>query len=322
MDSSEGQTSVQPTPDYGSLGPSSDLAGKDPITPQPGTWRILAALLLGALLAVPFGTGRMRGAWAGLSKLLRSQGGVERGSSSASSDRQVSRTRPQHQAELLLQQAINGDVSANDLIASGVDGWHGRLQLTPKLNSLIDTALNAGDLRVRVSGIEVDLAAVAVAKTPESADQLMQQAASGPQNQRVWALWTLGLLANRGIERERVSQFLIEQLQDSNPEIRRWTVEGLSYVGSDETIEPLLRTLHSDSSPNVRERAACALAQSGMLSHEQRQTVVPTLLNFAEDSALDRPTHAWVYHALRDITAQSLPDDVAAWRSWYNAKQN
>jgi hypothetical protein len=264
MDYPGDQKPIQPTPDYGSLGPRSDLPAKDPITPPPGNWRILAALLIGALLAVPFGTGKMRGAGEAIFKFLMSQGGIERGSSSAF-DRQTSkagRTRSQHQAELLLQQAVNGDTNANDVIASEVESWRGRLQLTPKLNSLIDTALNAGDPRVRVSGIEADLAAVALAKTPESADRLIAQAASGPQDQRIWALWTLGLLGNRDVERKRISQFLIDQLHDPNPAIRQWTVEGLSYLGTDETIDPLLRTLHDDVSPTVRERAACALARS------------------------------------------------------------
>jgi hypothetical protein len=68
----------------------------------------------------------------------------------------------------------------------------------------------------------------------------------------------------------------------------------------------------------IRERAACGLAQSGMLSQEQRRSAVPKLLDFADDPALDAQTHEWVFQALRDITGKSLPRDPAAWRSWYN----
>ena len=33
----------------------------------------------------------------------------------------------------------------------------------------------------------------------------------------------------------------------------------------------------------VRERAACSLAESGMLSHEQRLAAVPQLINYSDD---------------------------------------
>ena len=131
-------------------------------------------------------------------------------------------------------------------------------------------------------------------------------------------MWTVGLLGNRGVEPERVNQALVAQLQDSNPEIRHWAVEGLAYLGTNETIAPLLQIFHDDTSPMVRERAACSLAQSGMLTQEQRRSVIPQLLNYADDGALDAQTHTWVYQALRDITGQNLPNESAAWRSWYS----
>jgi hypothetical protein len=96
-------------------------------------------------------------------------------------------------------------------------------------------------------------------------------------------------------------------------------VEGLAYLGTDEIIAPLLQVFHDDPSPMIRERAACGLAQSGMLSEKQRRSAVPRLLDFADDAALDPDTHKWVFQALRDITGQNLPHDSAAWRSWYNS---
>ena len=100
--------------------------------------------------------------------------------------------------------------------------------------------------------------------------------------------------------------------------MRYWAVEGLAYLGTDETIEPLLRVFHDDPSPMIRERAACSLAQSGMLNKKQRMTAVPTLLDYAGDMSLDEETRGWVFQALRDITGQALPRDVAAWRQWYD----
>jgi len=67
----------------------------------------------------------------------------------------------------------------------------------------------------------------------------------------------------------------------------------------------------------VRERAACSLAQSGMLTKEQRMTAVPTLLNYMDDPSLDATTHGWVFQALRDITGACLGSDHASWRSWW-----
>jgi HEAT repeat protein len=101
--------------------------------------------------------------------------------------------------------------------------------------------------------------------------------------------------------------------------VRYWAVEGLSYLASDEVIAPLLVIFHDDPSPMIRERAACGLAQSGMLNRDQRRTAIPRLLDYAEDASLDADTHKWVYQALRDITGRTLPHDANAWRQWYGS---
>src|SRR5437879_9177907 len=96
-------------------------------------------------------------------------------------------------------------------------------------------------------------------KTSESAEGLVAEAEGSERSQRVWALWGLGLLGNRGVEPERLTQVLVAQLQDSDPEVSHWAVEGLGYLGSDDTIEPLLQTLTDVASALVRERPACCL---------------------------------------------------------------
>jgi HEAT repeat protein len=75
--------------------------------------------------------------------------------------------------------------------------------------------------------------------------------------------------------------------------------------------------MHDDPSALVRERAACSLAESGMLTHEQRLAAVPQLLTYADDPALDAQTRAWAFQALGDITGQRLPHDSATWHNWY-----
>jgi HEAT repeat protein len=98
---------------------------------------------------------------------------------------------------------------------------------------------------------------------------------------------------------------------------RRWTVEGLAVVGTTPTIELLLKTLHDDPSPLVRESAACGLAASGMFTPEQRLSAVPQLVDYAGDPSLDNQTRSLVFRALSEITGQRLPNDPAVWRSWY-----
>jgi HEAT repeat protein len=197
-----------------------------------------------------------------------------------------------------------------------MDSWRSQLKLNPHLSGLLDTALNSNDLRVRAAGIEMELAVYNLPKSPESAQGLIQRIESDPAA-RPWALWMLGAIGNRGVEPGLALETLLRYTRDPDEKTRHWAVEGLSLLGSDATIEPLLDIFRNDSSMQVRERAACGLAQSGMLTKDQRLTAVPTLLNYTEDSAFDSTTRAWVYQALRDITGASVPSDAAAWRSWW-----
>jgi hypothetical protein len=322
MHSWEGDPRPEPTPQYGDIQPDPTCKRDQSIDPQAGSWRVLFAVAAGVLLAAFFVTGNARAAFEQVTKFLTLQGRPEPASPAVLSEHEIEsldRHTPQQQAELLLQRAINHYDGANDQIAARVESWWGKLKLTPRFNGLMTTALNSDDLRVRAAGIEVDLAAMAAIKAPATVERLAQQVVSGPPSQRVWALWELGLLGNRGVEPERVSEILIGQLHDPDPEVRHWAVEGLAYLGTNETIAPLLQVFHDDPSPMVRERAGCSLAQSGMLTQEQRHSVIPHLLDYADDSSLDPQTHTWVYQALRDITGKNLPNDSSAWRNWYSA---
>jgi HEAT repeat protein len=124
-------------------------------------------------------------------------------------------------------------------------------------------------------------------------------------------------MGNRGVAPDRAFEILMSSIRDENVNVRYWAVEGLAYLGTEDTIVPLLGIFHDDPSPMIRERAACSLAQSGMLSARLRLKAVPSLLDFAEDPTLDDQTRAWVFQALRDITGQTLPRQAAAWRDWY-----
>lgn len=214
-------------------------------------------------------------------------------------------------------------VQAEAQIEARLDTWRGKLKWDAQLGELTTVALNSNDQTVRASAIEVQLAAYGLTKNESTVDALVRKVNSPDHTQKIWALWSLGLLANRGVQTNRVVQVLTAQLNNSgknsgsDEDTRRWAVEGLALVGTTSTIVPLLKAMHNDSSPIVRERAACSLAQSGMLSHQQRLAAVPQLINYSGDPSLDAQTRTWAFQALTDITQQRLPNDPAAWRAWY-----
>jgi hypothetical protein len=250
------------------------------------------------------------------------------------SETSLDHQRPQKQAELLLERAVSHSTGDSNQIAARIesrsDAWRGKLQWDSQLGDLTTVALNSKDLGVRTSAIEVQLAAYGLTKTESTVDALARQADSRDHQKKIWALWALGLLGNRGVEPERVVQVLAAHLKDSGKDkskekeedSRRWAVEGLALVGTTPTIAPLLEAMRSDPSPMVREHAACSLAQSGMLSRQQRLMAVPQLIDYSADPALDAQTRAWAFQALADITQQHLPNDSAAWRNWYQTRGN
>jgi hypothetical protein len=286
----------------------------------PARWIAVGTGVLLGLLVV--GRGQARAAWQELAQLLSLHGKPEPVSASVLSEHEIEvldQMQPQSQAELLLERSINHYRGANDQIAARVDRWRGRIKIDGKLNSLFTTALNSDDLRVRAAAVEIDLAGRNREKSAATVDTLENDARYGEQGPRANALWDIALLGNRGVQPERAAQILLASIRDENVNVRYWAVEGLAYLGTDETIAPLLQIFHDDPSPMIRERAACGLSQSGMLSEKQRRAAVPQLLDFADDTALDAQTRTWVFQALRDITGQTLPHDAAAWRNWYSS---
>jgi hypothetical protein len=270
-------------------------------------------------------SGTAGAAWREIREFLSLVGDPEPASANVLSEHEIEvldQMPPQAQAELLLERSINHYRGANEQIAARVVGWRGRVKMEGRLDTLFTTALNSSDLRVRAASIEVNIAARDLEKSSATIDRLEPAARHGAQGPRANALWDIGLLGNRGIEPERAVDILLASIHDENVNVRYWAVEGLAYLGTDAVIEPLLATFHDDPSPLIRERAACSLAQSGMLSEGQRRTAVPKLLEFTQDGALDDQARKWVYQALRDITGQSLPHDPEAWKAWYRASRD
>jgi HEAT repeats len=223
---------------------------------------------------------------------------------------------PQTQAELLLEETVSDYETAGVPLSSRMSGWRGRLTMSPRLVSLLDSGLNSPDLRVRAAAIEMELVVYDLPKTRESSDVLIERIATDSAG-RSWALWMLGAIGNRGVEPEQALRTLIQYAHDPDEKTRFWAVEGLSLLGTDATIQPLLDIFRNDPSLEVRERAGSALAQSGMLTKQQRLAAVPALMALGEDPSLDSNTRNWTYQALREITGARYGTNPTDWREWW-----
>ncbi len=243
---------------------------------------------------------------------------ADRGNLSEHNIEWVATQPPQVQMEFLLGAAVNHDIGATNLIAGMVEGWRGKLKATDRWETLQDTALYSNDLRVRAAAIEINLAVRSIPKTDEEADQLIETAHKLTESRPYFA-WELGMLANRGVQTARIHELLAEWIHDPNQQVRFWSVEGLAHLGTDNTIKNFLDVFRNDPSLDVRERAGCSLAKSGMMTREQRMKAVPGLIALGEYPSLDATTRNWVYQALREITGVNMGNDAAQWRNWYAA---
>jgi len=271
-------------------------------------------MFVAALIPAP-----IRAAWDEFSLRIQLQSEPQSASPAKLSDHEIEEITnlpAQLQAERLLERGVNHYDGALELIGKFVDSWYGQLELQGQLSSLITTALNSNDLHVRAAALEIELAAYNLPKRPESADTLMERIRREP-SARPWALWMLGVLGNRGVETRKAFVILMDHRHDPDEQTRYWAIEGLSMLGTDETVAPLLEAFRSDPSPLVRERGGCGLAQSGMLTRQQRMRAVPELLKMTDDMTLDAATRSWVFQALHDITGASVGSEPSAWRTWW-----
>ena len=294
-----------------------------PITPEeirpanPGLGkRFFVVLAIGFifLLLAAANPAPIKAAWAEFERIIQLRSDPLPASPAKLSDHEIeglSSMAPQQQAELLMERAINHYEGAIELIEKNVSGWYGQLEVEKDpLANLLNTAINANDLRVRAASLEITLAGYNLPKSPESVDKLLTRL-QDEREHRAWLLWILGVLGNRGVETARLETVFLDRIHDPDQTTRAYAVVGLGLLATDSSIAPLLESFRSDLSPNVREGAACALAQSGMFTQEQRLRAVPGLLQMMDDATLDPATRSWVFQALQDITP-------AAWRDWWS----
>jgi polyhydroxyalkanoate synthesis regulator phasin len=279
------------------------------------------AFALGILLVAAFGLAG-QGLVSKLEVLLQLAGNPVAASSAKLSEHEleeINAMAPQDQAMRLVERTINHYQGAGEEIEKRSEGWIGQVHSTPELTKLTDVAYFSSDLRVRAAALEIWRVEAGYSKTPETVEQIINAAAVTP-DRKYFFLSHLGILGNRGVERQRVFDTIMQYARDPDSNSRAAAINALGLLGTENTIAPLLELFHSDSSADLRERAACNLADSGMLSREQRKQAVPELVRFSQDPNLDDTTKKWVYQALREITQQQIANDPSAWVSWYGAE--
>ena len=218
-------------------------------------------------------------------------------------------------AQALLAKAAGGDAQAATDILENAPEWTGRTQRTPRSEQLVTAMLNQRDLHIREAGVRAELALDGIPANPNGFDEVMQLV--GNPQQRGWALWMLGALANRGVDPDHASKVIETYLTDPDVQVRATAVDAMSLAATSETIPMMLDRFRNDPSPVVQERAACDLAESGMYTHAQRMSAAARFVGWMDDSQLSPQQRAWAVQALGDISGQHYGNDAAAWRRWY-----
>lgn len=222
----------------------------------------------------------------------------------------------QAQAEELLARAIQHDSHALELFEQNIGAWHD-ITRTARMNDLEHRSCYSTDLRVRFANADLNLAIDGLAKTADSADQLIAQAQADPAH-RAYSVYHLGMLAGRGVSYDRIYPILVEYAKnDPDPQVRQWAVEGLRYLGTDEALDQLFVSFTDDPSYAVRDRAGCNVSDCGTFKRTQRMRMVPMLIEVAANANSNAQMRNWSFMALREITGESLPADASSWRDWY-----
>jgi hypothetical protein len=236
---------------------------------------LLLVLLFSGVLTLAFGREFVKQAAASLALFLAGPPVPASSAALSEHDREeLNRMSPQDQATRLLGKAINHYQGAGEEFAKRLDNWWGQIQSTPELENLTNTAYFASDLRIRTLALELWLVRDKIRKSPETVDELIRDAGITDDRQ-YFRLSTLGILGNRGIEPEKVYDTLVQFIRAPSGATRSAAINGLGLLGTENTIAPLLEVLRWDTSHDLRERAACNLADSGMLSRERRQKADP-----------------------------------------------
>ena len=223
----------------------------------------------------------------------------------------------QQQAEELLARGIGHDERAIEIFEDNIEGWTSNVRLSDRMKQLDPRATYSTDLRVRQADADLWLAMEGWHRNQEAVDSLLQRAEQD-KSYRPTAYYMLGIEGARGVDSDHVFSVLRDRaLNDPDPVVRQWAVEGLRFFKTDEALDTLFESFTHDANYNVRDRAGCNVSDCGIFTRAQRMRFVPKLIDLADDPSLDPRMRNWVFMALSGITDVSLPANAAAWRKWY-----
>ena len=223
----------------------------------------------------------------------------------------------QQQAEELLARSIGHDERALEMFSERIEGWTSDIRLTDGVKQLDARASYSSDLRVRQADADLWLAMEGWHRNQEAVDLLLQRAKHDRQY-RPTAYYFLGMEGSRGIDTAHVFAVLRNHaLDDPDPAVRQWAVEGLRFFKTDDALDVLYQSFTQDASYTVRDRAGCNLSDCGIFTRAQRMRFVPKLIELADDPHLTTQMRNWVFMALREITDVSRPGSASEWRIWY-----
>src|SRR5438105_13942612 len=173
---------------------------------------LVLILLLSSVFALAFSDSRqfVRQAANSLALFLAGPGLPPSSGALSEHDREeLNHMSPQDQATRLLEKAINQYKGAGDEFAKRLDSWTGKIQSTPELEKLTNTAYFSNDLRIRTLASELWLVRDNIRKSSQTVDELIRDAGITDERQ-YFRLSTLGILGNRGVRPETVVNALVE----------------------------------------------------------------------------------------------------------------
>jgi hypothetical protein len=198
---------------------------------------------------------------------------------------------------LLGQLAARKSGAADEVLAHSAE-WTGQTQRSPKADQSILTALDLPDIHSREAALAAELALDAVPQNEAGLSQLKE--ALGDPSQRVWALWMLGALGNRGVDPEhtaKISSPIWDPGERTSPR-GEWSLP----ARTDETVVPRLDRFQNDPSPVVQERAARGLATGA--TRDQRDSAA-SIAGWLMTPLPHTPATGLVLPGSRDISGQN-----------------
>src|SRR5258708_3403388 len=140
--------------------------------------------------------------------------------------------RAQVQAEALFKRLASGDAAAADSILSLSDDRTGKTQRTPATSQFLSSAINSPNAHIREAAIQAELALEGITRDEIGLNNL--EGAVGDPRQRLWALWLMGALGNRGVNPDHAAKLIESFLNDANVYVRATAVDGMSMVATTE----------------------------------------------------------------------------------------